>query len=241
VALVAVAGLYLVACTLTIGVPGHPLRPLFEGVGPAPPYRWVNPPKQFKATNVQPLAVSQTIPLGPSGSPATGVATTEGQLVLGLAAGTFPPAAGRNVVVSITPKDPARLGALPRGLYADGNAYLVSATYQPGATVISVSAKTVDGVLETPAPAKTVLLSVDGRSWSPIPTHHIHGRAAVATTFLRFGYLLAAASVPVNPRAGAGSNSGTVLLPILLGLAAVVAVTAAVLWRRRDTAGDHQG
>ena len=122
---------------------------------------------------------------------------------------------------------------MPPGLYADGNAYLVTASSQPGATAIADAAQTIDGVIETPAPAKTVLLSADGRSWTPIPTHHIPGRAAVATTFSRFGYVLAAADVPVIPSTTVGTGSGGVLLPILLGLAALVAVTAAILWRRR--------
>lgn len=233
VVLAAVAGVYLLACVLTIGIPGHPLRPLFEGVGPAPPYRWVSPPKQFEATNVQPIAVTQIIPVGATGSPATGVATPEGQLVLGLAAGTFLPSSGRDVLMQLAPKDPRHLGAVPPGLFADGNAYLVTAIYHPGSSVITAAAKTVDAVIETPAPARTVLLSVDGRTWTPIPTHHIPGRAAVATTFVRFGYLLAAADVPVNPRASSSSGSDTVLLPVLLGFAALVAVTAAILWRRR--------
>jgi hypothetical protein len=228
------AGIYLLAAALTAATSGHPLRPLFEGIGPAPPYRWVTPPRQFKATNIAPLASTQSVELTGSGSPQIGVSTIDGQLVLALAAGTFPPAPGqKSVDVATRPHDPARLGALPAGLFPDGNAYEVTATYRPGGAAISAAVHPIDAIVETPAPAKTVLLSTDGKTWQPISTHHIPGRAAVATTFSQFGYLLAAASVPVDVTGGGGSGVWTYLLPILLALVAIIPATAALLWRRR--------
>jgi hypothetical protein len=221
---------YLAACLTTIGTAGHPLRPLYEGIGPAPPYRWVKPPAPFKATNVAPIAGTQTIPLTKTGSPQTGAATIDGQLVLALPAGAFPANDDRPAVtLTITPLDPTTLGALPAGLYPDGNAYHLSAQYQPNPTAITSAAHPIDAVVETPAPATTVLQSPDGKAWQPVATHHIPGRAAVATTFTQVGYLLAAASVPVVIKPSSGGSK--ILLVVILGLVAIVPLTAAVIWR----------
>jgi hypothetical protein len=229
------AATYVLAAAITAVSSGHPVRPLFEGIGPAPPYRWVNPPRQFKATNISPLASTQSVALTSAGSPQAGVSTIDGQLVLALAAGAFPAASGQtSVEVATNPHDPAKLGVLPAGLFPDGNAYEVRATYRPSGTAITQAAHPVDAIIETPAPAETVLLSTDGKTWQPIATHHIPGRAAVATTFSKFGYLMAAASSPVDVTGSGSSGVWTYLLPILLGLVAIGLVTAALLWRRRS-------
>lgn len=77
-----------------------------------------------------------------------------------------------------------------------------------------------------------LLSSTDGKTWTRIPDHHIPGQAAVATTFTRFGYLLAAANVVVVP---ASSSSGTsILLVVLLGVAAAVLLTFSIFWRWRS-------
>ena len=235
--LAAVAGVYLLAAALTATTSGHPVRPLYEGIGPAPVYRWVDPPRQFKATNIPPIAGTQTILLTSSGSPQAGSASLDGQLILNLAAGSFPRLDGDTTVeLTINPEDPARQGALPAGLFPDGNLYLVTASYEPSHEAIPGAAHPIDAVIETPAPATTVLLSTDGKTWLPLPTHHIPGKAAVATTFSQLGYLLAAANTPVDVNAGRSSGWPVwrYLLPILLAVVVLVVVGAALVWRRRN-------
>src|SRR5579863_10451195 len=75
----AVALVYLVACVATMATGGHALRPLYEGIGPAAPYRWVDPPAQFKATNLTPAHASESIDLTATGSPQIGGETSDGQ------------------------------------------------------------------------------------------------------------------------------------------------------------------
>ena len=58
---------YVLAITGTLPF-GHNVRPLFEGIGPPPQYRWVNPPAAFASGNVPPQANDTDIPLGPTGS-----------------------------------------------------------------------------------------------------------------------------------------------------------------------------
>jgi hypothetical protein len=230
------AAVYLTACLAVIGTSRHPLRPLYEGIGPAAPYRWVHPPAAFKATNIAPLASSQTIDLTAFGSPQTGVATIDGQLVLTLPAGAIPASPpNTSVAISITPLDPATLGALPPGLYPDGNAYHVAAAYQPSGTRIPAPVRPVDAIVQTPVPSTALLGSSDGKTWVRVADHHIPSQAAVAATLTNFGYLLAAANVPAVTKHGSGGPG--VLLVVILGLVAVIPLAAAVIWRHRRRRG----
>jgi hypothetical protein len=226
------ATIYLAMCVAVLNGGRHPLRPLYEGIGPAPPYRWVNPPAQFKATNIAPIAVSQTIQLTGSGSNQTGVATTDGQLVLSLPAGAIPPSLNDTTAsVSITPHDPAKLGPLPAGLYSDGNSYEVRVSYQPTGTHLTVAARPVDVVIVTPVPSVALLSSADGQTWHRVTDHHIPGQAAVAATITAFGYLLAAANAPVVVKPASGM--WRILLIVGLGLLVGVPLVAALLLRNR--------
>jgi hypothetical protein len=229
-ALAVATGLYLVAALVTVGPEGRQLRPLYEGIGPSAPYRWVSPPSAFKASNVAPVAVSESIDLTSSGTPEEPAGSGDGQLVLTLPAGAIPPSSGHtSVVISVAPVDPGKLGPLPPGLYSDGNAYKVTAEYLPGRVSIPMAAQPVDAVLRTPVTSAELLTSPDGKTWSRIPDQHIPNQAAVSTSFTAFGYLLAAANVPLvtNP----SSSGAGLLLVVGLGIAAVLLLAAALIWR----------
>jgi hypothetical protein len=229
-AFIVAAAVYLVSAVATIGTSSHPLRPLYEGIGPAPPYRWVRPPPAFKATNIAPIAVSQTSTLTSTGSIQTQISTTDAQLALSLPAGAIPPSPSHSALrLGITPVDPAKLGQLPPGLYPDGNAYRVSASYQPNQQPIAEAVKPIDGILRTPVPSVALFTSVDGQTWSRLVDHHIPGQAAVATTFTKFGYLLAASNVPVVTRSS--SRATTIWLVVGLGVVAVLLVAVLLLRR----------
>ena len=226
----AAAAVYLIASVVTITATGHRFRPLYEGIGPSAPYRWVHPPAAFKSTNITPVAVTQTLQLTSAGSEQSGAATIDGQLVLSLPAGAIPPArSNQSVDLTITPVDPVKLAPLPPGLYSDGNAYRITAVYQPTKTAIPAAAKPIDAVLRTPVSSAALLASTDGKSWVRVADQHIPTQAAVATTFTNFGYLLAAANVPVVT--GSSSSSTNIVLLAGLGLAAIAAVTVSLLWR----------
>ena len=226
----AVAAVYLVAAVATIGTGGHPLRPLYEGIGPSAPYRWVHPPPAFRSTNSAPVAVMESFDLTPTGSQQEPGGSGDGQLALTFPAGAIPPSPGKtSVLLSFAPFDPGKLGAVPVGLFSDGNAYLVTAFYEPGHVPIPAPAKPVDAVIRTPVSSTALLTSIDGRTWTRIPDQHIPTQAAVAATITSFGYLLTVTNVPV---VAASSSSGTsIILPIGLGIAALLLLGAAVLWR----------
>ena len=234
VGLAAAAGLYVIAAAITAGVGNHSLRPIYEGIGPSSPYRWVHPPSAFKSTNAQPAVISsESIGLANEQTDVFGAGTFDGQLVLSIPAGSIAPSAAQDAIeITITAKDPAKLGTLPVGVYSDGNAYLISAAYQPGQAKITESRKPIDLVIRTPVPSTELLFSSGGRTWTAIPDHHIPGQTAVASTVTSFGYILAASPIPVV--AGGTSRGNSTLVLGVLGLAAVLLLSIAVGWRVRD-------
>jgi hypothetical protein len=235
---VAVA-LYIGAYFFTVGTSGHRARPLFEGVGPAPAYRWVKPPRAFAANNVAPHPTTQSVHLGPTGSPQVGVVSGDSQLVLNLPAGAIPPAPGEtSASVSIRPLDPARLGPPPGGLFPDGNAYLVSVKYDRSGRLLADLAVPGDAVITAPAPGVTVLFSLDGTSWQRLQTSLVNGGTTLAASFHQPGYFLAGATVNVVGTAGSGSGKHTsvAILAVLIALAAALLILAPFLYfrSRRD-------
>jgi hypothetical protein len=236
-AFAAAAAVYLIVALITIGSTAHPLRPLYEGIGPAPPYRWVRPPAAFRSTNVVPQVITETIPLGPSGSVQSGMATIDGQFVLSLPAGAIPASTSDHaVLLTITPLDPAKLSPPPPGLFSDGNAYRVTASYQPSEAPVSDAVKPIDAVIRTPVPSVALLMSVDGKTWTRLADNHIPGQAAVATTFTQFGYFLPVTNARV---VSVSSTRGSSLwLIVILGLVAAVLVGFSLLWRTRHRRKD---
>lgn len=224
----AIAAVYTAAAVFTIGVTGHRVRPLYEGIGPALPYRWVRPPSAFKASNIKPLSVSFNLVVSAKGSAAAGGTTPDTQLTLSLAQGTFPEqGSATEITMMIDPLDPGKLGALPSGYYSDGNSYRITGVYEPGGAPVPAAAFPIDVIVATPAVSVGMLFSTDGKQWQKINDHHIPHMASVATTITDSGYLLAVANHVIVPPAPSGSSQ--IIFIVLLAAVAVLPLSAAFL------------
>lgn len=217
-------------------------HPLLDGIGPPPPYRWVKPPPALAKANQQPLPGRATLKMQAAGSNSGFVSTKDGQLTLIVGVATFPRDANRSaVLVTIQPEDPARLGRLPSGLAAAGNAYLIRAEYQPGGPQLHGASKAMTVSMIYPAlatngvtpPHHTILSSSDGRSWKTYRTNDTPaGQVAEAET-TALGYF-----VVVLPRSALATSSSSghsrVLLFVIIGIIVALLVgSALVIWSRR--------
>jgi len=98
------AGFYLAAAWMTSLHGGSPMRPLYDGLAPPAPYRYVNPPPDLAEDNETPLRAVGTLLLGEEGSGARTVATADGQALVVFADGAVPPRNGEEEVsVRVTP------------------------------------------------------------------------------------------------------------------------------------------
>jgi hypothetical protein len=227
---------YLVVLAATVGLRDGHLRPLYDGFDVPAPYRWVDPPPFFAAGNVTPDATTVPIALGRDGSVASGAATPDGQFVLNFAQGAVPPHAGaRHVVVKISPADPGALAPVPTGLRANGNAYRVEMTYEPGGEKVDALARPGSVVIEIPEVGSDLFTSPDGATWSKLVARTVPPRQlSLAATFDRPGYFLGATTLPelVGPTDESSDHSVAIGLGAA-GLAAIVLIGAFWFVRRR--------
>jgi hypothetical protein len=220
-----VAAAYVSLAAISVAVWGFPHRPVFDGQGPARPYRWVDPPPDLAETNQEPLAGSGRMPLDPTGSTARSIQTRDAQAQISFFHGAFPPADDRAVQVQVRPLDPDVLGPPPRGMRFDGNAYEWVATYEPSARTAELSTEVM--LVLRYARHGTALLRWTGSAWERLGTDVIPASLAVFASTRELGTFVAAGPPLPPPR---GFPWGA--LALLSGGAAVVAAVLGFRARR---------
>jgi len=242
----AILVLYLVVAAATIGLGAHRVRPLFEGIGPSAPYRWVKPPPLFAPDNVAPKPLTADIPF-PEMDKATQLGTGDGQFQLNVPAhGIRAEPGATSVRFVLTPADPGTLGPLPAGLRPAGNAYRAAFTYQPGGADASPAAVPGNVTLTVPEPVKAIVFSPDGRAWQALPAQLLGNVTTVGTTFSAAGWYLGAADAATAApgqlagRPSPGTRIGTLLIVALVVGLTVALVGIPALIRRRSAATVNQ-
>jgi hypothetical protein len=162
------AAVYLLAAVATMVVSDRPFRPLFDGLAPPVPYRWVNPPGENARDNQQPTPASREAPFGPEGSPFVNVTPEDGQAILLLEEKAVTPHPPDTAIdVAVTPLDVLTLGPLPDDLTHQSNAYRVAMAYQPSDQPIAdLKLDTSSMALVAAGPSDFLLFSPDGQSWA---------------------------------------------------------------------------
>ena len=146
--------------------------------------------------------------------------------------------------MKIRPIDPATLGAVPPGKQASGNAYRVTATFQPSGASIASSGHAVTITLIYPAggepgvtpPPRTIMWSKDGTGWEPLTDAGLACRPAGRGLAPGTSGISSSATPPLA--ATSTTTSHVRLLAIIILIALAVFVLAGVLYivrtRRRE-------
>jgi hypothetical protein len=203
----------------------RPVRPLFDAIGGAIPYKWVNPPWYVGSTNIKPGSSSTDIPFENGTSPLIGVNSEDAQIILNLPQGALPPnGADTGVRAAFTPLDPKKLARLPGGMRPDGNAYRVEMTYQPSGAPLRQVTTSGNVVMVVPDEAEKMLFSPDGESWQELPTQMLGDPNTVGSAFNTPGYYLVGTTLPefVNPNQDDDKKR-------VLGIAMIVGALALLL------------
>lgn len=241
----AVLGCYLAAAGATGALSGRHVLPLFEGIGPPPPYQWVNPPRPFATGNTKPAPASTDIAFKAGQSAQASAFTSDGQCVVNFNAGVFAVHTGdTSVRATITPLDPATLGPVPPGLAADGNAYRIELSYRPSSTPIDSITMPGSISLVAPNPGQVLLYSSDGQSWTKLTTDTVGTTSSVFSTFTRPGWYLVGASPTASVPGSHSNRLGTAAIAALVaGLAIVLGATPVAIRaiRRRRSRGGGDG
>jgi hypothetical protein len=222
-------------------------RPILDGIGPPPPYDYVNPPPELAAKNQEPPGASISAKLGPKGSAAQTLEPSDGQLLFVMRAGLFPPHPGaKEVLVVAKPMDPAKFPPLSNGLQLVGNAYTISATYEPGGDPVEHLAFNAVGILTYPvvvnlhATNHTLVLSTEGKPWQALNSTDVPGLTQVQGTVPALGTLAVGAHIEqvqsgsASPTPAAGGGNSRSLLLLIGAVLILLLAGAAVATRRRS-------
>ncbi len=144
-------------------------RPLYDGLAPAAPYRFVSPPPDLAGDNEQPEPGKGIVDFAGKPSAATSISTGDGQLQVVLQKGTFK-AKKKEKAVEVTiaplvPPQPLDVGGGPR---IEGNGYRVDARYAKSNDVAEAE-RDLTIVLRFPNNA-TVMVRRDGDAWTKLKT-----------------------------------------------------------------------
>ena len=195
-----------------------PIRLLYDGLVPLPPYRWVHPPASRAHDNKPALPGSGTVAIGPP-SRAAEVATDDDQALVTFAEGAIAPHPGdSSVKVTVVPLDPVTVAPSPGARRFDGNAYRIEATYIPSGTP-AVVASPVTVVLRYPVHA-TLFFRLAGAAWEPLPSQVFTGSQQILANTDRLGAFVPGALYNaryVTPRGGEPKSAplGTALAGLL--------------------------
>jgi hypothetical protein len=222
-------------------------RPIFDGPGPVLPYHWSCPPEALAATNQKPAPAETTVRLGPKGSAAKTMQSTDGQIYFVMPhPRLFPPHPGATSVdVKATPECASKVSGLPNGLGATGNVYHLTATYEPGGDPVKQLAFPAVAILVYPVQPTlhttnhTLFLSMDGKTWHTLDSTDIPSLTQVQGAVPSIGdVVVGQKQEPLATATPGSSSSGGFPQAWLFVVGAVVLVVLVLvaLWRARQSA-----
>lgn len=202
---------------------GHPYVPVYDGVVPVPPYRWLDPPPGGQGS---PEGATARIDVSGSSSPLIAVATPEDvpqAQIFAIPGGLVLPKATSRIDVSIEAVQPPS-APVPDGQVITGNVYAVDVTTQSGGAVTALPSAEVSVVLRAPD-ANQLSASVarfDGSSWQSLGTVSAGVGATFEGVVTQFGEfaLLAAPPAPTAAVPAGSSTTGPAQTPATSGATA---------------------
>jgi hypothetical protein len=222
----AIVGLYA-ALAVVSGTWSPTARgPLLDGLGPVN-YRWVSPPPELASTNQQPTSGEFSLKLGDDGVKSGVFFTSDNQVTVIVAPGSIAAAPGQETVdLSVVPLDPATMPAPGDDLTVFGNAYAITATYQPSGKQVTKLSDPLDVIVVYPATATLhansheMLFAANGQGWEALDSHDSPSQQQAEANVPGFGTVAAAGVVSAQPTpGGTGSGGRTTLAIVLLVLA----------------------
>lgn len=240
---VAIAVAYVVIVTIAGHNDPNAARPLLDGTGPPPPYKWVDPPPELAQGNERPVGATATIAIQKGKTAAGAFSTPDAQfsIVLQPAALQVPPHT-QSVQIVITPLAAAAVQAdPPAGQEIAGNVYRVQATAQPSGMVLTRLDPSARVVLIYPASttgvhvSHTLVFSSSGQTWTRIDTTDSAVQQQASGLIPAMGYVAVAA-----PAEQGGSRTRVVTIAIVVVAVLVLAalLVADIRRVRRLRAGD---
>ncbi len=206
--------------------------PLLDGLGPAQPYRWVNPPPDLAADNQPPSAGAFELELTADGVRGAVLITSDDQVTAIVPDGAIGAHDDDDAVtLRIDPVDPATLAPVPDDLEVQGNAYVISATYEPSGVEVPRFEQPIDVILLYPVTpdvhvATHEMLRERTNGWRRLRTTDSPAQQQAEALVSGPGHVVVAGTPGPVPNAPTDAGGG--MNPVAVGLA-VAAVCVALV------------
>ena len=186
---IAAAALYIAAAVVL--TPGVPVRLLYDGEMPPPPYRWMRPPGDISGPHQPPQPGTGTVALTATGSRYSVVGTDDAQAWVVFSKDAVVREPGESEVrVRIIPLDPSTVPAPPPGMLLDGNAYRIQAVYAKSGQPVKLR-EVVTVMLRYPRHAQDIL-HVSGSRWVVLATNKVEVTLQLFASTQELGLFVAA-------------------------------------------------
>jgi hypothetical protein len=229
---IAVVAVYIASAAVSGRLSVLARRPLLEGTGPPPPYRWVDPPPDLAASNQKPQSLKVSIKLAKPEQGAGVYSTPDMQAVLVVEPGAFPGPETEILTLTITPLDPAKYPTPPADMTIAGNVYKVEALTRGG--VPASPTGIAHFVLTYPlidarvfSSRHTLLSSPDGQTpWTALKGSDSPAAQQVAADVTTLGFFAVGTEKPPAAKKKSGPSAGVVIIAVVSVIGAgVVALT----------------
>ncbi|MGQ0568736.1 MAG: hypothetical protein ACT4P5_04270 [Armatimonadota bacterium] len=233
---IAAAGFYIIVVVASFHGGLVPTLPLYDGLAPPFPYRWVNPPPEVFFENEPPEVGRGSIMLTPSGSQPISIITGDAQAGVIVPKGAIAPRTGESsATVTITPLDPAVV--VPEAVRArvNGNAYRIEIVYAASGEPV-VLRGTVTVLLRYPIHATEMLQSAEPE-WTALETNVSPASLQIHAQTSRLGTFVATNVPGYRPGLKTFLQQPLVaILGVVLSIVSVVVVTALLIAELRRSA-----
>ena len=224
-----VAAAYVGTAALSHHLGAAPVRPVFDGLAPPPPYHFVSPPPEFADANQEPEGLSAVVGVENGRTKYASLPTPDGQAQLVFPDDAFDLRPRQRLVAELAPLDPAKIGPPPEGLDYAGNAYRIrvfdDGDRSPAVVRPAVVRKEATSIIRYPAHA-TTLLRRTGAGWEPLRVSTLQPTLQLVVMTKELGTFVAAA--PVVNRWGLWWAVG-----VVSGVAAILGVVLGLRERQR--------
>ncbi len=167
---IAAAAFYI--ATAVMFTTGVPIRLLYDGEMPIPPYRWLRPPGDISGPHQPAQTGTGTVALTAAGSRYSVVGTDDAQAWVVFSKDAVVREPGESQVrVGITPLDPSAVPVPPPGMRFDGNAYQIQAVYAKSGQPVKLH-EVVTVMLRYPRHAQEIL-HLSGSHWVVLATNKV--------------------------------------------------------------------
>lgn len=234
-----VVAVYLAGALVSARLSPFARHPLLDGLAPAAPYRWVDPPANLADTNKPPTPGRFQLEFHGGTLDGGALQTPDAQVTVIVPHDAFAARAGQTgVTITVKPLSPAAFPAAPGSKVLLGNVVRIQAVYEPSGDRIEDPKRALEVAIVYPFVAadsgEHLMLQARADRWMRLDATDHLASAQLVASIASFGDIVAAGerlpSATTSPATAGSSRTGTIIA-IAIGALLVIVLLVAVFRR----------